>query len=59
MTEASDYPAGLTVFSDMTIENVAGTTPATVWLASGDSADGITTVIDTQGPTNAQVTITY
>jgi len=58
ITQISDYPAGETVFSGIYITTQAGV-PSMSWDAISDSADGIITTVNADGPTNAQVTITY
>lgn len=55
---STDYPAGSTVFSGINIKTSAGT-PATVWLTTSDPSDGLTATVNTQGATNAEVTIKY
>jgi len=54
----SNYPSGSTVFSGINLSTSAGT-PAVSWTATSDSADGLTTTINTQGASNAKVTVSY
>lgn len=58
VSSISDYPAGSTVFSNINIQTSAGT-PAVTWSAVSDSADGLKTTVNTQGATNAKITIAY
>ncbi|KAF8317389.1 hypothetical protein DL93DRAFT_563373 [Clavulina sp. PMI_390] len=55
---AKDYPAGATVFSDITIRTKAGT-PSVTWSAVSDAKDGLKTTVNKQGATNAKITISY
>ncbi|KAJ7063830.1 hypothetical protein C8F01DRAFT_1129472 [Mycena amicta] len=55
----SDYPAGSTVFSGINLKLASGATPSVSWAHTNDAADGLTTVINTDGATNAAVTIRY
>lgn len=57
VTEASDFPAGSTVFSAINLKTSAGT-PSVTWSVSA-SEDGTKTTVNTQGATNAKITITY
>lgn len=57
-TSSSDYPTGSTVFSNTTLKLSSGT-PSVTWTTVSDPADGLSTVVNTQGATNAKVTITY
>ncbi|KAJ7493845.1 hypothetical protein FB451DRAFT_449591 [Mycena latifolia] len=59
VTSASDYPAGSTVFSGINLKLASGAVPTVSWSKVSDAADGLTTTINTNGATNAQVTITY
>ncbi|KAJ6590793.1 hypothetical protein B0H10DRAFT_2233539 [Mycena sp. CBHHK59/15] len=59
VTEASDYPAGSTVFSAINLKLASGATPSVSWSHVNDAADGLSTTINTNGATNAQITITY
>jgi len=59
VTEASDYPAGSTKFSNINLKLESGATPSVSWDHVNDSADGISTAINTNGATNAAITITY
>jgi hypothetical protein len=58
VTSSSDYPAGSTVFYPINIRTSAGT-PSVSWTAVSDTTDGLITTINTQGATNAKITITY
>jgi hypothetical protein len=55
----TDYPAGSTVFSGINLVLASGAVPSVSWEAVDDSADGLSTSINTQGATNAKITITY
>lgn len=57
VTEASDFPGGSTVFSNINLETSAGT-PSVIW-SVGASEDSTLTTINTQGATNAEITIIY
>ncbi|KAJ7478351.1 hypothetical protein FB451DRAFT_1396133 [Mycena latifolia] len=59
VTGPSDYPAGSTVFSGINLELVGGETPAVTWDVVNDETDGLSTTIDVDGPTDAQLTIQY
>jgi len=59
VTEASDYPAGSTVFSGIDLLLESGAAPSVSWDTVSDAADGIATKINTSGATNAEITITY
>ncbi|KAJ7440161.1 hypothetical protein FB451DRAFT_141382 [Mycena latifolia] len=60
ITASSDYPTGATVFSEINLEFEAGTAPSSVtWVPGQDTADGIFTTVDTDGATDAQVTVAY
>ncbi|KAJ7839701.1 hypothetical protein B0H14DRAFT_1066269 [Mycena olivaceomarginata] len=59
VTTISDYPAGSTVFSGINLKLASGAVPSVSWSHVNDAADGLTTTINTNGATNAQVTITY
>lgn len=54
----SNFPTGSTVFHGIDITTSAGT-PSVSWETTSDTADGITTKVNTQGATGAEVTITY
>jgi hypothetical protein len=58
VTSSSDYPTGSTVFSSINIETSTGT-PSLTWSPVSDTDDGISTVINTNGATDAEITITY
>jgi hypothetical protein len=58
ITATTDYPAGTTVFSGIFLRTLAGT-PSVSWQAISDTADGVTTTINTDGATNAKITIKY
>ncbi|KAJ7466253.1 hypothetical protein B0H11DRAFT_2048994 [Mycena galericulata] len=59
VTEASDYPAGSTVFSNINLKLASGATPSVSWDHTNDAADGLSTTINTNGATNAKITIKY
>lgn len=58
VAKRSDYPAGKTVFSGINVRTKAGV-PKVTWSAVSDKADGVSTKINKQGATGAEVTITY
>ncbi|KAJ7259958.1 hypothetical protein B0H12DRAFT_406791 [Mycena haematopus] len=55
----SDYPAGSTVFSGINLKLVDGTVPSVSWAHTNDASDGLSTTINTNGATNAKITIKY
>ncbi|KAF7344286.1 hypothetical protein MVEN_01720000 [Mycena venus] len=59
VTSISDYPAGSTVFSGINLKLASGATPSVSWAHQNDAADGLSTTINTNGATNAQITINY
>ncbi|KAJ7092305.1 hypothetical protein B0H15DRAFT_169473 [Mycena belliarum] len=59
VTTASDYPAGSTVFSGINLKLANGGTPSMSWSTQSDAADGLFTSVNTDGATNAQITIEY
>ncbi|KAF8313640.1 hypothetical protein DL93DRAFT_2097674 [Clavulina sp. PMI_390] len=59
VSAASQFPTGSTVFSGINLKLSSGATPSVSWSAVSSSADGVTTTINTQGATNAEVTIKY
>lgn len=59
VTEASDYPAGSTVFQNIGLELSSGVFPSISWSTTSDPADGITTTVNVGGSTDAEITITY
>jgi len=59
VAEASDYPAGSTVFSDIGIILSNGAIPPTSWSTVNDPTDGLSTTVNINGATNAKITITY
>lgn len=59
VTATSDYPAGATVMHGINLSTDSGLTPPTVWSVVNDAADGLSTIVNRQGPTNAQVTFYY
>ncbi|KAJ7458624.1 hypothetical protein FB451DRAFT_1508081 [Mycena latifolia] len=59
VTEADDYPTGSTVFSGINIALAGGAVPDVAWGNAEDAADGLTTTVDVDGATDAQITITY
>lgn len=58
VSQRSDYPVGSTVFSGIGLKTKAGV-PKVQWSAVSDSADGLKTTVNTQGATNAKITIQY
>ncbi|KAF8322687.1 hypothetical protein DL93DRAFT_2093265 [Clavulina sp. PMI_390] len=58
IASTSDFPTGSTVFSSINLKTKAGT-PSVTWSAKSSSADGVTTTVNTQGATNAKITIKY
>ncbi|KAF8179756.1 hypothetical protein K438DRAFT_1977123 [Mycena galopus ATCC 62051] len=58
-TSSSDYPTGSTVFSGINLELDDGTFPGLNWATVSDTADGITTTINSESSTNGEITITY
>ena len=54
----SDYPQGSTVFSSINVKTTGGS-PSVTWTAVSDIPDGVTTTVNVQGATNAEVTIKY
>ncbi|KAJ7618304.1 hypothetical protein DFH06DRAFT_1236859 [Mycena polygramma] len=59
VTAISDYPAGSTVFSNINLKLASGAVPSVSWATSNDAADGLSTTVNTNGATNAQITIKY
>ncbi|KAJ6532640.1 hypothetical protein B0H19DRAFT_1188067 [Mycena capillaripes] len=59
VAQISDYPAGSTVFSGINLKLSSGATPSVSWAHQNDAADGLSTSINTNGATNAQITINY
>ncbi|KAJ7685958.1 hypothetical protein B0H17DRAFT_1204640 [Mycena rosella] len=59
VTSASDYPTGSTVFSGINLKLASGAVPTVAWSHVSDTADGLTTTVNTNGATNAQITIAY
>ncbi|KAF8313611.1 hypothetical protein DL93DRAFT_2080936 [Clavulina sp. PMI_390] len=58
VVSTSDFPTGSTVFSAIDITTTSGT-PSVTWSTVSSSTDGVTTTVNTQGATNAEITITY
>jgi len=58
VTSASDYPSGSTVFSSINLRTLAGV-PSVSWSTVSDAPDGLITTVNTQGATNAKITIKY
>ncbi|KAJ6607678.1 hypothetical protein B0H10DRAFT_543393 [Mycena sp. CBHHK59/15] len=58
VTEPSDYPAGSTVFSGINLSLLDGT-PSVSWTTVDDTADGLSTTVNVDGATDAEITITY
>lgn len=54
----NNYPVGSTIFSSISLTVTTGV-PGIYWNAVSDAADGITTTVNTQGATNAKITIKY
>lgn len=59
VTAASQFPTGSTAFTGINLKLQSGAVPSVTWSAVSSSADGVTTTINTQGATNAKVTIKY
>jgi hypothetical protein len=59
VTAISDYPAGSTVFSGINLRLQNGVTPSVSWTTEQDTADGLSTTVNTNGATNAVITIRY
>ncbi|KAJ7129864.1 hypothetical protein C8R43DRAFT_1026087 [Mycena crocata] len=59
ITQASDYPTGATVLSAINLELLGGEIPDVSWGNVNDETDGLSTTVDSDGATNAQITITY
>ncbi|KAF7304217.1 hypothetical protein MIND_00653900 [Mycena indigotica] len=59
VTAISDYPAGSTKFSGINLKLANGATPSISWSTAQDSAEGLTTTVNTNGATNAVITIKY
>ncbi|KAJ7153332.1 hypothetical protein C8R46DRAFT_1301747 [Mycena filopes] len=59
VTTISDYPAGSTVFTGINLELASGAVPSVSWAQINDTADGLSTTINTDGATNAKITINY
>ncbi|KAJ7511989.1 hypothetical protein B0H11DRAFT_2268905 [Mycena galericulata] len=59
VTGPSDYPAGATEFSGINLALASGVIPSVQWSTSDDAADGLSTTINTDGATDALITITY
>jgi hypothetical protein len=58
-TSSSDYPTGSTVFSAVNLELDDGTFPSFTWATQSDTADGISTTVQSDSSTNGEVTIIY
>ena len=56
---STDYPSGSTVFSSIYIRTTTSNAPSMRWTTVSDSADRLFTTVNTQGPTNARITISY
>ncbi|KAF8313643.1 hypothetical protein DL93DRAFT_2156138 [Clavulina sp. PMI_390] len=54
----TDFSSGSTVFSNINIRTQAGT-PAVFWSTVSSVQDGAVTTVNTQGATNARITIKY
>ncbi|KAJ6565882.1 hypothetical protein DFH09DRAFT_1314664 [Mycena vulgaris] len=59
VTVKSDYPAGSTVFSSTSLEQVNGQFPAITWSILNDDADRLATVVNVGGSRNANIEIKY
>ena len=59
IARVTDYPAGSTVFSNTALTLADGSHPSVTWTTTNDTADGITTTVNTQGSTNSKFTIAY
>ncbi|KAJ7618128.1 hypothetical protein DFH06DRAFT_1139354 [Mycena polygramma] len=55
----TDYPAGSTVFTNINLKLKNGAVPSVSWATSDDAADGLKTTVNTNGATNAKITIKY
>jgi len=58
VTSQLDYPTGSTIFSSIYLRTRAGI-PYVRWTAISDATDGHITTINTQGASNARITIKY
>ncbi|KAJ6465425.1 hypothetical protein C8R45DRAFT_1023135 [Mycena sanguinolenta] len=58
-TSSRDYPTGSTVFSGINLELSNGQFPSINWAVQSDPSDGITTTVNVEGSTSAEITITY
>nr|GAT56646.1 predicted protein [Mycena chlorophos] len=54
-----DYPAGSTVFSNINLKLANGNVPNVAWNHKNDTADGLSTKINTDGAKDAKITIKY
>ncbi|KAJ7779777.1 hypothetical protein B0H16DRAFT_725521 [Mycena metata] len=59
VTEISDYPAGSTVFTGINLQLASGAVPSVSWATTDDTADGLSTTVNTNGASNARITIKY
>nr|GAT47983.1 predicted protein [Mycena chlorophos] len=59
LASTKDYPSGSTVFSDINLKLANGNVPSVSWSTTQDSADGLSTTVNTNGATNAKITIKY
>jgi len=58
-TSSRDYPTGSTVFSGINLELSNGQFPSINWAVQSDPSDGITTTVNVEGSTSAEITTTY
>lgn len=55
---ATDYPHGSTVFYNIYVNTLAGI-PSVFWGVVNDVADGLSTIVNQQGASNARITVNY
>lgn len=58
-TKESDYPPGKTIFRHIKIKTSSDSTPSVTWTAVSDKDDSLKTSVNTQGSSDAKITITY
>ncbi|KAJ7092306.1 hypothetical protein B0H15DRAFT_799479 [Mycena belliarum] len=59
VTSINDYPASSTVFSGINLKLADGATPIVSWSTQSDATDGLITTVNTDGATDAEITIEY
>ena len=59
VTSSSDYPTGSTVFSSINLRLSDGNAPSVAWTPVSDNGDGLITTVNTDGATDAEITIAY